>query len=97
MTIPETETGPAAETAGRDSQNSSRDIHTEKPSPAQADYALAGDALADASRLIALCALSAETAARRHEWLSWRNHMRKVRLVLDEAFEIATLAGRLFQ
>jgi hypothetical protein len=52
------------------------------------------DALATAARLVAINALAAEGAARRHELPDYIERMRQASAALDEAREIVRLAGR---
>jgi hypothetical protein len=55
--------------------------------------ALAGDALADAARLIAVNGLLGESAARRGDGAETFARLRIVAAALDEAREIVRLAG----
>jgi hypothetical protein len=63
----------------------------------EADFAaaLAGESIAEAARLIALSALSAEGAARRGDMPLAFDKLRLVAHALDEARSIVMLAGRI--
>jgi Flp pilus assembly protein TadD len=57
--------------------------------------AMAGDALAEAARLIAINGLLAESAIRRGDGGEAFAHLRKVADALDDARDVVALAGRI--
>jgi len=67
------------------------------PNKINLTLALAGDALADAARVIAVNGLLAESAARRGDGAEAFDRLRKVAHALDDARAIVALAGRIAQ